>query len=159
LCCGDATCTHRLQVLAKRLGHGGEGRIVDTLVILGVLPSASAADAEACAYISEGVSPISRSPICSLVPRLFSSSYNHTSTTHLYLAAHPLFSPEAMLCRRGHTPAPCLPPPPAICCGRQPPPATCPPQIFNRAPGAAACPQTWSLCHRGHRWRLQPSDV
>ena len=71
-CCGDATCAHRLQVLAQRLGHGGEGRIVDTLVILGVLPSVSAADVEACAYISEGVSPISRSLICSWVPRLFS---------------------------------------------------------------------------------------
>jgi hypothetical protein len=70
LCCGDATCAHRLQLLARRLGHGGEGRIVDTFVDLGVLPSVSAADVEACAYISEGVG--SRSLICSWVTRLYS---------------------------------------------------------------------------------------
>ena len=79
-------------------------------------------------------------------PPLFIIIHNHTSTSHLYLADHALFSPEAMLYRHRHSPAPFLPPPLAICCGRHPP-ATCPQRIFSRAPGAAAGPQTWSLCH------------
>ncbi len=68
LCCGDASCTSRLQVLERRLGNEGEGgRIAHMLVSFGVLPSAAAAHRNACASISQGVPTGSRTQLCSWV--------------------------------------------------------------------------------------------
>jgi hypothetical protein len=71
LCCGDSTCSSRLQKLEWRLGHLGRGRIVKILVSAGVLPSAAAADANSCASISKGDLIGSNTLNCAWATRFF----------------------------------------------------------------------------------------
>ena len=123
LCCGGGACNARLQALDMRLKKEGRGgRIEFLLASLGVLPSAAAADKNACASISQGVPAGSRTQLCSWVrpssqPFLSSSrqltvyllkpfiSLSPSLSTSLPPAsAHPLFPTQALRCSHSHSP-------------------------------------------------------
>jgi hypothetical protein len=126
ICCGDASCSSRLQVLEQRLGHGGRDHIVMMLVIAGVLPSAEAAHVNSCASISQGDAS-GHTNICSSVfvspsPRPSSADFNIIDypplpsiplPAFIHLPAHWIFSTEAMLSSHRHALIICIPTPSA----------------------------------------------